>query len=454
MDWLSKKKPLLQYHSFSRRTHSVGFLGTKAAELPPVSNTSHRALVVLPASTPPSSTTPSRMEVGGLTVLVRCLLTLNQAGILETTVLTEGPRESVEAEIRGDARLESVRVASIAESPEWRASARGDVLLVFADRVFSPSLIDALLREALPEGGCVSVRDERRRFLGLACCRVPSAEPGRPASTDPREWIEWLERLGPASTIRPAKGEFGEKVRTREDAARAEERLMQGLVKETDSFLARRVHRPVSLFITRRLARTRITPNRTTLIHAAVGLLGAVLFAQPVVWAQVLGSLLFLFSSMVDGCDGEIARLKFQQSGLGGWLDLWADNVVHVAVFAGIAVGLHRQAPADRFLWLGGLSCLGVLLSAGIVSWKILRRKSGKGNLFVSVDEGPDPTEPDAGRTGAGWIRDIDDFLARRDFIYVLVPLAALGKLEWFLWASAVGGNLFFLSLLVLYARR
>ena len=393
------------------------------------------------------------MEVGGLTVLVRCLLTLNRAGILETTVLTEGPRESIEAEIRGDARLESVRVASIAESPEWRESAQGVFLLVFADRVFSPSLIDALLREPPPKGGCVSVRDERRRFLGLACCRVSLAEPDWPATADPREWIERLERLCPASTIRPAQGEFVETVRAREDVRRAEERLMKGLVKETDSLLARRVHRPVSLFITRRLARTRITPNRTTLIHAAIGLLGALLFAQPVVWAQVLGSLLFLFSSMVDGCDGEIARLKFQQSELGGWLDLWADNVVHVAVFAGIAVGLHREAPADRFLWLGGLACLGVLLSAGIVSWKVLRRKSGKENLFVSVGEGPDRAEPGAGRTGAGWIRDIDDFLARRDFVYVLVPLAALGKLEWFLWASALGGHLFFLSLLVLSAR-
>ena len=50
-------------------------------------------------------------------------------------------------------------------------------------------------------------------------------------------------------------------------------------------------------------------------------------------------------------------------------------------------------------------------------------------------------------------LRDGDDYLARRDFIYLLLPLAAIGKLEWFLWASAIGGNLFFLSLLVLYTR-
>ena len=43
-----------------------------------------------------------------------------------------------------------------------------------------------------------------------------------PASTDPREWSEWPARSRPASTIRPAKGEFVETVRTRQDAGRVE----------------------------------------------------------------------------------------------------------------------------------------------------------------------------------------------------------------------------------------
>ena len=93
------------------------------------------------------------------------------------------------------------------------------------------------------------------------------------------------------------------------------------------------------------------------------------MFAQPVRWVQVLGALLFMLSSTLDGCDGEIARLKFRQSRFGGWLDIWSDNVVHVAVFGAIAVGLYREAPAERFLWLGTFACLGVVLSAGLVSW-------------------------------------------------------------------------------------
>jgi hypothetical protein len=37
--------------------------------------------------------------------------------------------------------------------------------------------------------------------------------------------------------------------------------------------------------------------------------------------------------------------------------------------------------------------------------------------------------------------------LASRDYIYLVVVFTALSKLEWFLWAVAVGANLFWLSL-------
>ena len=38
--------------------------------------------------------------------------------------------------------------------------------------------------------------------------------------------------------------------------------------------------------------------------------------------------------SILDGCDGELARLKFQESRWGGILDFWGDNVVHSVIFA------------------------------------------------------------------------------------------------------------------------
>ncbi len=129
------------------------------------------------------------------------------------------------------------------------------------------------------------------------------------------------------------------RIRNPGDLRAAERRLLRALIKDTDGFMAKHVDRRISLAVSRRLAATSITPNQMTLISVAFGLLGAPFFlsAQPI-W-QTIGALLFLAHSVLDGCDGELARLKFKESRWGGILDFWGDNVVHSAIFACIGIG-------------------------------------------------------------------------------------------------------------------
>ena len=87
------------------------------------------------------------------------------------------------------------------------------------------------------------------------------------------------------------------------------------------------------LQISRRLAGTAITPNQMSLISIAVGICGGPFFLSSRPLMQTIGALLFLAHSILDGCDGELARLKFQQSRWGGVLDFWGDNVVHTVIF-------------------------------------------------------------------------------------------------------------------------
>ena len=420
-----------------------------------------RAIVIAPGPEKDSAPCPSLLRAGGLSILVRALLTLKRGGVSDFTVVALGERDAIHEEVRREPGLRETRILDVSEAAHEAALAGGgeggerggDFLLVLGDRVFSADAADDLYRARPAEGKGLILLEEGGGFSGLAFCRAARAAEIGAALAGTGDPAGRLERaIGPADRL-PLKKGFIDRVRSAADARRAEDRLLRGLVKETDSFMSRHIDRRISLRVTRRLARTRVTPNQMTGVHSFIGLAGAVLFAQPVRWVQVLGALLFMLSSTLDGCDGEIARLKFRQSRFGGWLDIWSDNVVHVAVFGAIAVGLYRQAPAERFLWLGTFACLGVVLSAGLVSWKTLRRKTGEGNFFVSVGEVE--TDPPAApqKPKKDSLRDIDDYLARRDFIYLLLPLAAFGKLEWFLWASAIGGNLFFLSLLVLYTR-
>src|SRR5512146_1544586 len=89
--------------------------------------------------------------------------------------------------------------------------------------------------------------------------------------------------------------------------------------------------------ITRLAVRWPITPNHVTIISLLAGLLGAWLLAREGAAATLCGLLLFQLSVVLDHVDGEIARLTFQFSRLGKWLDNFSDHAVDLAVIACVA---------------------------------------------------------------------------------------------------------------------
>lgn len=222
-------------------------------------------------------------------------------------------------------------------------------------------------------------------------------------------------------------------LREEEDIPSAEKWLLQGLVKDTEGFMSKHLERKISLSVTRILVNTSVTPNQMTLFSVALGLVGALYFLPEGRVYHTAGALLFWLHSVLDGCDGEIARLKFQESRFGGLLDFLGDNVVHSAVFACIAY--RSAAPV-----LGALAVLGTLAAALWVYWTTMRPKKETGPLFTSVAE-----DSATGR--------FLDFLARRDFIYLVLILAIFGKIHWFLVLGAVGAPIYFLILVILSLR-
>ena len=228
-------------------------------------------------------------------------------------------------------------------------------------------------------------------------------------------------------------------VATAADVHVAERRLLRSLVKDTDGFMARHVERPISLQIVRRLASTSVTPNQITIFSAVIGLSGAPFFISALWPWQTIGALLFLAHSIVDGCDGELARLRFQESRWGGVLDFWGDNVVHIVTFACMAVGWSMSVSAKWPLWLGAAAVFGNLGSAALVYWRQMRVKDDTGPLFTSVSAASDHR--------LAWLLDA---ASRRDFIYLVLVLALLGKSDWFLLLAALGAPIYFFLLVFL----
>jgi len=211
------------------------------------------------------------------------------------------------------------------------------------------------------------------------------------------------------------------------DAGLAEERLIKALSAQTeadDGFIARHFDRRISQFISKRIAHTNITPNQITLAGMVIGLLGAFLLSRPGYWPKLIGSLLFVFCVIVDGVDGEVARLKLKESRFGHYLDIVTDNIVHVAIFAGIAFGLYHDTGN-----MGYLRSLWVLMG-------------GFGLCLIAVYQCILRLDSDALNRSPKTLR-IMALVTNRDFAYLVFGLAMIGRLNWFLLGAAIGSYLF-----------
>jgi CDP-L-myo-inositol myo-inositolphosphotransferase len=134
-----------------------------------------------------------------------------------------------------------------------------------------------------------------------------------------------------------------------------------------DGFVAQYINRPLSRRLSVALSRTSLTPNHITLLSFFMGLLGAVGLATTDPWFWVAGGILIQIASIVDGCDGEIARIKLLQSPQGAWLDTVLDRYSDLAV--GLAVTFAASQLHDAaWVWPVGFAATSSFLMASYVT--------------------------------------------------------------------------------------
>ena len=217
----------------------------------------------------------------------------------------------------------------------------------------------------------------------------------------------------------------------------AEDLLFRSLLKATDGIISRTINRPISLRVTRSLLNSSLTPNQMTLIAAAFGFAGIALVGWGGLPWLLPGALLLNLQSILDGCDGEISRLKYIRSRLGEWLDQVLDDVVNVGFFAAAGWAVW-QSGSTVALWVTIIGTVLHLIYQVALYVALVTRGGGSGsvaslNWWLQKPHGAPGvmTPPSAFRR----FKELVEMAGRRDFFTFLylpavlldVPLVALG---------------------------
>ena len=423
------------------------------------------------------------VNVAGVGLLKRVILSAKRAGIKEFAVVIGYRGEEIRQAIASDAQVD-VDIDWV-ENEEWERAngisvlkARDYVdepfLLMMSDHLFDPQVllqlrslsvapdeaalcVDARLDHIFDMEDATKVRMEgdRIREIGKDLSGYNAVDTGfflcNPSLFDALEHAVsegddslsgGIRRLAAQGNMRAVDIDdlFWQDVDTPESLKHAETALFRMLGKPTDGFVSRHFNRKVSTRISRLLVKTPVTPNQISVATMLMSFLAAWWIASGNYLQLALGGLLFQFASIVDGCDGEVAKLKFMGSRMGEWVDTLADNVSYVVFFSCVAYGMYQATGEPYVLALGAGSVALVLLSLSLIYLYLQIAGSGSAVSFNMAfsDEVPEDRR--------GWFYRVAStmkFTSRRDFFAALAcVLALLNLLAVMYWIMVIGVTL------------
>jgi phosphatidylglycerophosphate synthase len=399
----------------------------------------------------PVSTLPPDARLAGLTLLRRAALAAWRAGASHVTLVVrdeEARRRWAASEKR--VSQVPVDVTPVAGRLPPALPAADQVLILCAQCYTPPGALRAVLDEAgrlgVPVVGTVTGTPVAAALPAHGFCRPSSTE----APAEDPDLVHLVRAAVHARHRHEATLVDARHLASASDLRSADRAMYVGLTSVSDGWVDRVFNRRVSAWFTRRIINLPITPNQVTALHFGLGLLAAALFWQRSYAFHALGALLFQLSVALDCSDGEVARLKYQFSKLGGWLDVWADNVVTAAVFVAVARSAADRLGVPLAVGLGLSSIVGVAMCVVVVlAMARLQQRLSAGRSFAATTRLSGQSSPEPA-CGATLVDRIINEATSRDFSVIVVACALLGRLEWVAWGAGVGSHLFWMTFGVL----
>jgi phosphatidylglycerophosphate synthase len=232
-----------------------------------------------------------------------------------------------------DARLRGALLEIVTDVPE------GDdtdaIALLRADRIY---------HRDIPKQAVTAWKDSQSPFAitaGSDAAVVTTRANARTLAAASRT-TGWTDALASAEKSEGREPYLSFTTTARDPASlrRAEKTLVWSLRKAADGIASKAINRHLSLPVSWTLMRTSVHPNFITVCCFLLALTGGLTIAQGGYWAGAIGMLIFNLGSIMDGVDGELARLRYQQGRLGQWMDTVADDLGNVAYISGITLNL------------------------------------------------------------------------------------------------------------------
>jgi len=421
------------------------------------------------------------VRVAGVSLIERVMRTALKAGIESFVIVTGYESERIRAHVE--------RIPDLCDRVTWvhnpdyhlpngvsvlavREVVSEDFVLLMSDHLFEPEVLSRLLRAPRRPGECLlgvdrnlsdifDMEDATKVCLkgdrivdigksleafdgvdtGMFVCSPQIFEALLACVTDGQgcsltDGVRRLAQEGRMTGVDVGQAAWQD-VDTPEALRQARRMLYRSTRKPTDGLISRHLNRRISIQFSKAFIALGVTPNQVSFLTLLLGLMAAWSISYGDYAHVAVAGLLFQFSSILDGSDGEVAKLRMNGSRRGEWLDTLVDCLTYLAFFIGVTVGHYQRTQSFAVLPIGFLSLAVIALTLSIMYFYLMNTGSGSLRRYVAAF-----TEMASDRRRHPIYRLLSrlSFTTRRDFFsFTFCIFALLNHLDWIFAAMVLG---------------
>jgi len=152
---------------------------------------------------------------------------------------------------------------------------------------------------------------------------------------------------------------------TSQDLTKAKNYLLNNSSsKINDGSISKYINRPISQWMTSKIIDYPLTPNQISIAVFFISVFSGLIISIEGYFFLLLGALLAQLSSILDGCDGEIARLKLLESKFGGWFDRVLDRYSDLFILTGLTFHTYFIHKTLTVFFIGFIVVGGKIISS------------------------------------------------------------------------------------------
>ena len=342
-----------------------------------------------------------RVVFGGIQQLKRLVITAERAGIKRFTIIIEGDDPSSKEILKNDKRIKSeIRWHSPGSPIKFESSPS---LILQSNLVTTPTGLSKLINSNVLEDEVAVLVDEKRdawvrtsgesieeifadggKAVGAFVAYGSLLEKAILDSMSLNSWIKELIGRGSAKLVKFADGYWLRLSSDEKSVKKAENLIFSHVGKTETGWISRNINSKISLPTSRLLVRAPLTPNMVSVMINIIGVLSGPFYA---LGHPVLGALFLQIATILDRCDGEVARVKLMETKRGQWVDTISDQVTVLSFVIGVHIGYYLMTKNPVAIVLGGFN-LGVFIFFLIWSFYFLAKYTNSGSLvaYFNVD--------------------------------------------------------------------